>query len=70
VAASRAEARGWLVAMLLRNPRRYRAIVAGITIAFILLSQLPNFFGMVAGEQFDRHERARRPSSSQTRRRS
>lgn len=34
--------RGWLVAMLVRNPRRYRAIVGGITMVFILLSQLPN----------------------------
>jgi ABC-2 type transport system permease protein len=33
--------RGWLV-MLMQNPRRYRAIVGGITLAFILLSQLPN----------------------------
>jgi hypothetical protein len=34
--------RGWLVAMLVRNPRRYHAIVAGVTIVFMLLSQLPN----------------------------
>jgi len=33
--------RGWLVT-LMQNPRRYRAIVGGITLAFILLSQLPN----------------------------
>ena len=33
--------RGWLV-MLMRNPRRYRAVVAGITLTFILVSQLPN----------------------------
>jgi len=33
--------RGWLV-ILMRNPRRYRAVVAGITLAFVLLSQLPN----------------------------
>jgi ABC-2 type transport system permease protein len=37
--------RGWLVALLVRNPRRYRAIVAGITMTFILLSQLPNLIG-------------------------
>ena len=36
--------RGWLVALLVRNPRRYRAIVAGVTIFFMLLSQLPNLF--------------------------
>jgi ABC-2 type transport system permease protein len=34
--------RGWLIT-LMQNPRRYRAIVGGITLAFILLSQLPNF---------------------------
>ena len=33
--------RGWLMT-LMQNPRRYRAIVGGITLAFILLSQLPN----------------------------
>jgi len=33
--------RGWLV-ILMQNPRRYRTIVGGITLAFILLSQLPN----------------------------
>ena len=34
--------RGWLVAMLVRNPRRYRAIIAVIMIAFMLLPQIPN----------------------------
>jgi ABC-2 type transport system permease protein len=34
--------RGWLVAMLVRNPRRYRAIIAGIIIVFMLLPQVPN----------------------------
>lgn len=33
--------RGWLV-ILMRNPRRYRAMVAGITMTFVLLAQLPN----------------------------
>jgi hypothetical protein len=33
--------RGWLV-ILMRNPRRYHAVVAGITMTFILLAQLPN----------------------------
>ena len=33
--------RGWLVT-LMRNPRRYRAVVAGTTMALVLLSQLPN----------------------------
>jgi ABC-2 type transport system permease protein len=58
--------RGWLVAMLTRNPRRYRAIVAGITIAFILLSQLPNYVGMFADKQIKRVEHAKGQSSSQT----
>ncbi len=33
--------RGWLIT-LMQNPRRYRAIVGGITLVFIFLSQLPN----------------------------
>ncbi|HSW01762.1 MAG TPA: hypothetical protein VLI39_16455 [Sedimentisphaerales bacterium] len=33
--------RGWLV-VLMRNPRRYRAVVAGVTMGFVLLCQLPN----------------------------
>jgi len=33
--------RGWLV-ILMQNPRRYRAVVAGITMTFVLLCQLPN----------------------------
>jgi hypothetical protein len=36
--------RGWLAALMV-NKRRRRAIIAGITFAFILLSQLPNFLG-------------------------
>lgn len=55
--------RGWLVAMLTRNPRRYRAIVAGITILFILLSQVPNYVGMIADRQVERLERAKRQAS-------
>lgn len=35
--------RGWLV-MLMKNPRRYRALMAGATLAFILLTQLPSLF--------------------------
>jgi hypothetical protein len=34
--------RGWLAALMV-NKRRRRAIIAGITFSFILLSQLPNF---------------------------
>ncbi|MEN6335294.1 MAG: hypothetical protein ABFE01_13675 [Phycisphaerales bacterium] len=33
--------RGWLV-ILMQNPRRYRAVVAGVTMTFVLLCQLPN----------------------------
>lgn len=33
--------RGWLV-ILMRNPRRYRAVVAIVTMSFVLLCQLPN----------------------------
>lgn len=33
--------RGWLVTLMI-NPRRRRAIVAGVTVAFVLLTQLPN----------------------------
>ncbi len=35
--------RGWLAAMM-TNPRRRRAIIMGITLAFILIFQLPNFY--------------------------
>lgn len=38
--------RGWLVTLMI-NKRRRRAIIAGVTFAFILLSQLPNLFGNV-----------------------
>jgi hypothetical protein len=35
--------RGWLAAMM-SNPRRRRAIIMGITLSFILIFQLPNFY--------------------------
>jgi ABC-2 type transport system permease protein len=38
--------RGWLAALMV-NKRRRRAIIAGITFAFVLLSQLPNLLGNV-----------------------
>jgi ABC-2 type transport system permease protein len=38
--------RGWLVTLMV-NKRRRRAIIAGITFAFILISQLPNLLGNV-----------------------
>jgi len=34
--------RGWLAA-LMHNPRRRRTVIAGITLVFILVTQLPNF---------------------------
>ncbi|HEX5220993.1 MAG TPA: hypothetical protein VFZ59_15620 [Verrucomicrobiae bacterium] len=40
--------RGWLAAMM-NNPRRRRAIIMGITAAFILLGQLPNLYINVLG---------------------
>jgi hypothetical protein len=36
--------RGWLVTLMV-NKRRRRAIIAGITFTFVLLSQLPNLLG-------------------------
>ncbi|HNY80810.1 MAG: hypothetical protein RBS72_07320 [Sedimentisphaerales bacterium] len=33
--------RGWLVTLMI-NPRRRRAIIAGVTVGFVLLTQLPN----------------------------
>jgi ABC-2 type transport system permease protein len=50
--------RGWLVTLMV-NKRRYRAIIAGITFAFIILFQLPNLFGTY----FSRH-RTPRPVQS------
>ena len=49
--------RGWLAAMM-SNPRRRRAIIMGITLAFILVFQLPNlYFNMFGGRK--RFERPR-----------
>jgi ABC-2 type transport system permease protein len=47
--------RGWLATMM-SNPRRRRAIIMGITLAFILVAQLPNFYFNVFGgrHRFDR----------------
>jgi hypothetical protein len=36
--------RGWLVSLMV-NPRRRRAVIAYVTMGFILLSQLPNLLG-------------------------
>ena len=38
--------RGWLAALMM-NPRRRRAVIAGVTFTFILIVQLPNFLGNV-----------------------
>ncbi len=38
--------RGWLVTLMV-NKRRRRAIIAGITFGFILISQLPNLLGNI-----------------------
>ena len=38
--------RGWLVA-LMSNPRRRRAIIAGVTFIVVMMSQLPNLFNLV-----------------------
>jgi hypothetical protein len=37
--------RGWLV-ILMKNPRRYRAVVAAVTMTFVLLCQLPNLLNL------------------------
>jgi ABC-2 type transport system permease protein len=49
--------RGWLVTLMV-NKRRRRAIIAGITFGFILLSQLPYLIGNL------RHDRRRRGSET------
>jgi len=46
--------RGWLVTLMM-NKRRRRTIIAGITFAFILLSQLPYFLGNLAHDR-ERHK--------------
>jgi len=46
--------RGWLVTLMM-NKRRRRAIIAGVTFTFILLSQLP----YILGNLMDDHERHR-----------
>src|SRR5678815_4738622 len=47
--------RGWLAAMM-NNPRRRRAIIMGITAAFILMGQLPNlYFNVLGGRNRSNH---------------
>lgn len=73
--------RGWLAAMM-NNPRRRRAIIMGITVAFILTAQLPNLYFNVMGgrnrskplsggtpEEVQRELAARRATASATKER-
>ena len=55
--------RGWLVTLMM-NKRRRRAIIAGVTFVFILLSQIPYIIGNLA----DNHERHKQkpPQFTQT----
>jgi hypothetical protein len=53
--------RGWLVTLMM-NKRRRRAIIAGVTFAFILLSQLPYILGNFADNR-ERH----RPKTAESR---
>ncbi len=59
--------RGWLAALMV-NKRRRRAIIAGITFAFILLSQLPNLLGNVLHDREQHRPRTVQsaPSDQQT----
>jgi len=49
--------RGWLVT-LMSNPRRRRAVIAGVTFTFILLTQMPNFLNVL----HDRRGRRSKPA--------
>jgi ABC-2 type transport system permease protein len=42
--------RGWLIALMV-NQRRRRAVIAGVTMAAVLLSQLPNLYFNVVGQR-------------------
>ena len=55
--------RGWLV-MLMKNPLRYRALVGGATVAFILLTQLPGLFLEAVHE--DDSPRRKRETTAET----
>ncbi len=52
--------RGWLVTLMV-NKRRRRAIIAGVTFAFILIFQLPNLLG-----QFMHDRERRRPKVTES----
>jgi len=49
--------RGWLVTLMM-NKRRRRAIIAGVTFAFILMSQLPYIIGNLSRDRGRRRPRA------------
>lgn len=57
--------RGWL-ASLMNNPRRRRAIIMGITLAFILAAQLPNLYFNVFGRK--RHDSTRHSTPEEVQR--
>ena len=54
--------RGWLVTLMM-NPRRRRAVIAGVTFTFVIIAQLPNFLGNVV---FDHGPRHSRPAASES----
>lgn len=55
--------RGWLV-ILMQNPRRYRTVVAIVTMTFVLLCQLPNLLNF--GPWNKRHAGNQPPAGVQT----
>ena len=57
--------RGWLVRLMV-NKRRRRAIIAGITVAFILLSQLPNLLTNVLPNLHESRQRSVQQAPSET----
>lgn len=57
--------RGWLAAMM-TNPRRRRAIIMGITMAFVLLAQLPNvYFNVFGGHNRPKQRQGATPEEKQ-----
>jgi len=57
--------RGWLVSLMI-NPRRRRAVVAGITLGFILLCQLPNLINLTARSHRRQQRQAQREKEKNT----
>ena len=58
--------RGWLAA-LMSNPRRRRAIIMGLTAAFILIAQAPNIYFNVIRRESREERRARRAETREQR---